>query len=163
MICTDGHFSWVRGSDASFSGCGEETRDGRTSLGAGAAEGSNGAQEDNEGHKSSHSNADDHRHWERLCREQQKEASCDHSVLHTPPVDMNRVCTTARGQHADPCVRPPFFFRTHYTLYTILSLQQTRTKRRVAVFFILLSDIIPQAQGHAIKTRCHRKGQRSAP
>lgn len=159
MICTDGHFSCVRGSDASFSGCGEETRDGRTSLGAGAAEGSNGAQEDNEGHKSSHSNADDHRHWERLCREQQKEASCDHSVLHTPPVDRNSVHNGTR-----PACRPlreaTFLFQN---THNILSLQQTRTKRRVAVFFILLSDIIPQAQGHAIKTRCHRKGQRSAP
>lgn len=41
-----------------------------TSLGAGATECSNGAHEDNEGHESSHSNADDHRHWERFCIQQ---------------------------------------------------------------------------------------------
>lgn len=47
----------------------------RTSLGAGATERSDGAHEDNEGHESSHSNADDHRHWERLCGEQQRDVS----------------------------------------------------------------------------------------
>lgn len=47
----------------------------RTSLGAGATKRSDGAHEDDKGHKSSHSNADDHRHWERLCREQQKDKS----------------------------------------------------------------------------------------
>lgn len=44
-----------------------------TSLGAGATECSDGAHEDNQGHKSSNSNADDHCHWERFCREQQRE------------------------------------------------------------------------------------------
>lgn len=44
----------------------------RTSLGAGAAERSDGAHEDNDGHESSHGNADDHRHWERFCIEQQQ-------------------------------------------------------------------------------------------
>lgn len=45
----------------------------RTSLGAGAAERSDGAHEDNDGHESSHGNADDHRHWERFCIEQQQQ------------------------------------------------------------------------------------------
>lgn len=143
MICTDGHFP-VCGSDASFSGCSEETRDGHTSLGAGAAEGSDGAQEDDEGHKSSHSNADDHCHWERLCREQQKEASCDRYILHTLPVDVNRACSAAHTAR--------LFFRTHIP-QSVCSRQELREE--LLYVFILLSDILPQAQGHALKTAGH--------
>lgn len=54
-----------------------------TSLGTGAAEGSNGAHEDNEGHKRSHSNANDHRHWERFCREQQRDMSFYNNEIRT--------------------------------------------------------------------------------
>lgn len=42
----------------------------RTSLRTGAAERPNGSNKDDEGNKSSHSDADDHRHRQRLCREQ---------------------------------------------------------------------------------------------
>lgn len=57
----------------------------RTSLGTGATESSNGAHEHNEGHKSSNSNADDHRHRERLCRKQQGQVSYNvqYVQLHT--------------------------------------------------------------------------------
>lgn len=70
----DGHFfSCVLGGDAALrhacsGGCGGDTRGRLTSLRASAAEGSDGAHEDDEGHEGSHGDADDHRHRERLCR-----------------------------------------------------------------------------------------------
>lgn len=54
-----------------------------TSLRTGATEGSNSAHEDNEGHKSSHSNTNDHRHWERFCRGKKRDLSFyNHKTLH---------------------------------------------------------------------------------
>lgn len=125
-ICIDGHFSCVLGSDAvlrhaCFSGCNREIRDRRTSLGAGATERSDGAHEDNEGHESSHSNADDHRHWERLCREQQREVSYDHYILQTSRMYMKRESQQHTAIIHTPCTRPPFSFRNTHTPVSLIS------------------------------------------
>lgn len=154
---------------ACFSGCNREIRDRRTSLGAGATERPDGAHEDNEGHESSHSNADDHRHWERLCREQQREVSYDHYILQTSRMHMKREYTTAHSHDTDSLHEATFLCQKHtYTSFphlslSFLSLQQTGTKGRFAVFFILLSDfdIIPQAQGHAITTHRHNATEKN--
>lgn len=70
-----------------------------TSLGAGATERSDGAHKDNEGHKSSYSNSDDHRHWERLCKEQHREMSFYNYTLRTS--QMYRVNDSTGSEHRD--------------------------------------------------------------
>lgn len=56
--------------DEHFSGYYRKQIARHTSLSTGAAERPDGSYEDDEGNKSSHSDADDHRHWQRLCKEQ---------------------------------------------------------------------------------------------
>lgn len=94
-----------------------------TSLGAGATECSNGAHEDDESHKSSHSNADDHRHWERFCREQQRDVSFYDNILQTFQMyiklnigDITEKHTTAYSQNLEAT----FFFQawTHKHIRT---------------------------------------------
>lgn len=71
---------------------------------------------------------------------------------------MKREYTTAHSHDTDSLHEATFLCQKHTsTSLSFLSLQQTGTTGRFAVFFILLSDfdIIPQAQGHAITTHRH--------
>lgn len=62
----------------------------RTSLGACATERSDGAHDDNEGHKGSHGDANDHRNRERFCRERQRDDQIEQKHL-TFMLIVNRV------------------------------------------------------------------------
>ena len=142
----------------------------RTSLGAGAAERPDGAHEDDDGHEGSHGDADDHRHRERFCgeREQQRGTSSHNLTAHT-----FQLCGARGGTHATAHTavmkRQPFSFRhTHAppllicpSLRCLCSRQELRED---LLYFIPLSgsDNIPQAQGHAIKTRGHNTTGRNS-
>lgn len=139
-----------------------------TSLGAGAAERPDGAHEDNDGHESSHGDADDHRHRERFCGEQQREMS-----FHNLMVQTFQLCGAHGGTyttaHTAVMKRQPFSFRhTHaptlLTCPSLFCLCSRQELREDLLYFIPLSgsDSIPQAQGHAIKTHRHNTTGRNS-
>lgn len=126
----------------------------RTSLGAGAAECSDGAHEDNDGHESSHGNADDHRHWERFCIEQQQQKTNmffyndltttvymhfsvfnEFNVWHVTGED-----TTTYSYN----VKATFLFQTHTHSHSLLLLSSSLSR----IFYCL--DIIHWAQNQII-------------
>lgn len=139
-----------------------------TSLGAGAAERPDGAHEDNDGHESSHGDADDHRHRERFCGEQQREMS-----FHNLMVQTFQLCGAHGGTyttaHTAVMKRQPFSFRhthapTFLTCPSLFCLCSRQELREDLLYFIPLSgsDSIPQAQGHAIKTHRHNTTGRNS-
>lgn len=96
-----------------------------TSLGAGATECSDGAHEDDESHKSSHSNADDHSHWERFCREQQRDVSFYNNILSISQMNIKFNIEDITGNHttAHWHISKPTFFQawTHKHMYKLSS------------------------------------------